>query len=734
MNSNQFYNPYNFIPFSKLSCEHKIPATKAALKKKNIAHDSYYTGKLSGKIKCQIKMVHPVAHGNQPQKVSDLKHLTDEQKKSAIDNKLKVLAPYLRNGCLAIPASSIRGMLSNLGEIITASAPRVLEDAALYYRDGRGFPNQAYGALYRQGEKWYVKPLGLPSFMLRKKDSEVATEPSQYSVPAPLRNLFKYQNGHQKAGQPMPLSEMLATRWPVNEDVKMDMDNTARASRARLTESGEMEWDKTILISDTQFEPGFEGENTKTWSFCYKTGVAPRWFEKINNKGAYRLIRKGYIDGHGEEAIYTSCLDHTEVQNAYAFYKQNLNARPIEVKTKYVTQFLELLETTDKARVKRKGSDIKKAYSEAEIDGRIIACQVKGTNDTEIIGLSDSQIWRKKNRKTVYDFLPQQAGEGGSPTPFDGLRDLTIIEQLFGTVADQKLDQQDKKKVTAFASRVKVFDAISDVEYMGDKDSIALIPLATGPKLPCPPMYFNNRNEDHTVIAKSVLHADTHEANGYKVFLRHKNAPRPTWLNQQRNYENHKECAASPMIKGDTVLKFDIEFENLAPAELSLLVKLVEPKETGCKDDIFRHQIGLAKPYGFGDVNIRITELELEDKKARYSSFSAIESVKWQATQNSTLGNANHWLGNKYDISNTLWKAERLDWLLALAEPLENVQYPQALDGKEGKTYEWFKNNTSHIEQIKNHRANPKPQALSTHDGKPIPLEKNKKYLRPRQK
>lgn len=89
---------------------------------------------------------------------------------------------------------------------------------------------------------------------------------------------------------------------------------------------------------------------------------------------------------------------------------------------------------------------------------------------------------------------------------------------------------------------------------------------------------------------------------------------------------------------------FDIEFNNLAPQELELLLTAIEP------DTNYKHQVGMAKPYGYGQINVDITSISLIDKTKRYLSFTDTgEAPLWQA--GSSDSNWSEWLRQQTDLS-----------------------------------------------------------------------------------
>ncbi|WP_046003351.1 TIGR03986 family type III CRISPR-associated RAMP protein [Pseudoalteromonas rubra] len=717
MTNKTFHNPYNFIPFSKLCDTQAIESSKASLQKHRIGHERF--SGLSGRINCQITVQHPVVNGNQPLPPQSLKGLDDDQKEFIKNCQIKLLAPYLRDGKHAISAASIRGMLSNLGEIITVSPPRVLEDKPMYYRNGKGWKNQAYGVIYKKAQQWYLKPLGIPPVMLDKP----------FKLPSALAKVFKTQSG-----DPLSIDRIAALRVSILD--KMPKNSELVGNPAEING-----WDNKVTIDhDRQL---FQ----KT--FNEHLSLSDPWIVKVHKFSkviGHRILRKGWFDDNGDQALFirpdysqeeidlvkkknesverfnrkidnsTGKKRYKHSLNGFAFLERNLVAQEIPIAEDLIESYLKILNTSDEARKMRKVQAGTKGsvIDEKSIDGRILIFNVNEQGDP--CHLCDSQVWRKRvgstdNRMsddTLYDFLPSSAGQPSSAKykshadefqPFNGERKLSVMEQLFGTVADDKIDVQSKQKVTAFASRVRVYDAIASQPYQADVNNYYLLRLATGPKLPAPTMYFKPRGDKQALVTKSALNRHKHEVKGYKVYLRHKTPPElqayhlPGVVSSVMGFQGdkrkeelakRKECTAAPIIEQGQTLEFELEFDNLKPQELALLLTLLEPKTIRTAQDPFIHQLGQAKPYGFGAVTLKVQQLTLEDKVARYASFEPEVTTRWHPEH----GNVHDWVQRAYPTQVQLWRPERLSWLLALAEPLDDVQYPQCSDGD--FSFEWF--------------------------------------------
>lgn len=124
MSNNYFYNPYHFVPVkSQLNyCISKDNLKND--KNSHLTHNCYINENdvYSGRIVCRITTEDPIFIGNERIELQDKSHRVSH---------------FELNGKPAIPASTIRGMISSLAEAASNSALRVLEEKKYICRIGR---------------------------------------------------------------------------------------------------------------------------------------------------------------------------------------------------------------------------------------------------------------------------------------------------------------------------------------------------------------------------------------------------------------------------------------------------------------------------------------------------------------------------------------------------------------------------------------------------------------------
>src|SRR6266853_1152583 len=100
-----FHHPYHFVPFSLPSGGLDRQEFEKG-QPEHVTHDRYLPGTHSGRIVCGLETVTPVFVGS---------HRHEGTSPIEVEN-------YTFNGQLAIPASSLRGMVSSLSEAASNSA------------------------------------------------------------------------------------------------------------------------------------------------------------------------------------------------------------------------------------------------------------------------------------------------------------------------------------------------------------------------------------------------------------------------------------------------------------------------------------------------------------------------------------------------------------------------------------------------------------------------------------
>jgi len=115
-------------------------------------------------------------------------------------------------------------------------------------------------------------------------------------------------------------------------------------------------------------------------------------------------------------------------------------------------------------------------------------------------------------------------------------------------------------------------------------------------------------------------HANFVRPNGRKFYLHQRLADLELRWKEHPDASTvtDKQRVRVALVKTGKQFVFHIDFENLTPQELHLLLVALEPAAD------FRHRIGLGKPLGLGKVRIQVLGLQTQDRSQRYQMNSDV--------------------------------------------------------------------------------------------------------------
>ncbi|UDM62089.1 TIGR03986 family CRISPR-associated RAMP protein [Pseudoalteromonas piscicida] len=666
MSEQRFLNPYNFIPFSSLSGHKQITATRDALQRAGIGHDRFVNH--SGKITCCIEVESPLFYGNLSQ--DHIKRINNKQ------IKYKELLPYLRSGLPAIPANSLRGPIAQHIEMLSGSGPRVLENSEMTYRGAAQGGSLAMGVITKgEGKYLEIQPIGLPPTAL-DKSGFIAKKWQRVFV-----------DGTKKDKPSLPISQAMGVR------IAQDKHDTSEYI------SASQQWKNTChLVYDRALSAAENGEISQpfTTSHPWVEKVKPCDgvpFSRVLPRG--KVIRQASADSK-QALIRKGASINGKYDMAYPI--EHIKAPIIAVSEQAVAEFILLMNSSEECRQnKKQNKDF--TYTTKNVVGTLVFFDCNEAGDS-VTMLAKSQLWRKKVPYSLYDFLPEEALQ-----PYSHRRtSLSVAEQILGVVSDEgKLE--DKEKISAYASRVRFYDA--KLISTWDPNSIQsryLVPRSDSPKLPCPSMYFYNKQNRNLLIKKSQLDPEKHGINGpYKVYLRHpvEQVMAEAFIEDNVTEELDNRTIA-PLLPQKAKLEFEVHFTNLRAAELELLLTALEP------DHNYSHQLGMGKPHGFGQVKISIEQIELQNMQARYTSFSNHPVEQYSIADDQSWST---WLTAKTPLKqgDSLICETTLGLLTQVGDRNSNlyqqghtaISYPTATLRGETAVFNWFTNNDHNKQENK---------------------------------
>lgn len=610
----KFHNPYYFIPVENRTS----PTTpyddiiQGETNARHLRHDHWEKGALSGRILCRLKTITPVLVGA-------------EQHPIEKDGDTMVVENYMVNEALAIPGNSLRGVIGNVAETLSASAMRVLEDETYSVRVDYHNALHAIGIVHKSHSgSWQVRPLCLTSF-----DSN---EPKYQK----WRSIFR-----DGSGKPMAKAQWLAAYV---------------GSRGQQDANG-----KGLVESALTYQARFNNElsylarsvvgKTKDQVKHFEVGEYHDFQDLAATKDSHHWLAGG-LYALGDHHSLAS-MPKTKKHVIFVPMDENQNLPPIPLSDQVIADFEEIAKARyqegKKANKKHKAKipHLPNGYQRHEPpfirSGDLIYFDIeeveKGTGQFTVSEVSYSAIWRKSVHGSTHDFF-YSATESEDILPW-GSRErtaLTPVEALFGVV-----DENEKKRPARnLASRVRFSDGLIDhanprkaLMSSTPDEPLYTFKILASPKPPSPSMYFHRPGGGY--IAKEELRAEDKAFPQYpngRKYYRHNTAaeggtngqPWP-WEDDPRDAagrsgeddeesKDHLKLHGRP-IKKDKKFWFHVDFENLRPVELQLLLLAINPSGP-TREVTYHHKIGLGKPIGLGSVHIEVGGVFLVDRRQRY--------------------------------------------------------------------------------------------------------------------
>ena len=418
-----------------------------------------------------------------------------------------------------------------------------------------------------------------------------------------------------------------------------------------------------------------------------------------------------------DEYGITKSMSHYKLpHNKFSQYKNNYeengnkvfvkirNERVLDIKNKKDSNYIEgYLKTSDKGipgRTQKRNEYVFVADSSSEIfklsyetyQNYIISNRNNRYEHTKVPKVGDTiwfradkerkvkefgyaQIYRKPFKKSIGDLLPKDLH------PCSNYNNLCPACRVFGWV-NPKPSEELKEKV-AYAGRVKISNA-----KIIKNNGILEVPLAilSTPK-PTTTFFY--------LLKNGLPDSDvTYDTNGARLsgrkFYRHQEKAEEQEYKRANNIKDRQNRTIRDALEPGAKFSFTIEFDNLSPVELGALLWTIELEEG------MQHKLGLAKPLGFGSVNLSIKNENIKclDLKNRYNSFTNIgwgiineqKKKQWLTLFKETMR-------NKYNKPfEQLENLKDLKAILSAPPSALPTHYPRTSEKPDvsGRNFEWF--------------------------------------------
>jgi len=627
MKGSQFYNPYHFIGTHKGGSLDNLSREKFKSGERGFCfHDHYREESFSGRIICCLENESPMVIGDKQKKNPDR---TDG---SSVVKQFKIRKGVEEQP--AIPASSLRGLISSLFEAASNSALRVLENRSLSIRMNMKDALHRIGELVEEDGIMKIRPLVIPAFLVEDPficDIDTKLFPESYLKKyAPVR---VYLDGYQRKERTHPpVMEFAPSTFLATE--------TPDSYHGGNQEYWYMQLEKSFVENGKIVCAPRLASKRKQWVIGQGYSGAPLSQEKFDalDDEEKKLYTRGILRVLGIEGREKEIPTQKTHELFIPYPEEVIEDIPLLNAQKALEVFHLLADERSKVDDKKYPFFLKRAN---EASNRKTVKQTKflrlqagdlvffrpeeHDGEIQIKELAVSSIWRQ-GKETCFDYFDSEL------RPMNTKRThVSLAEQLFGFVETSE-GEDEKNILLALQGRLTFCDGLFLARQQKEGYYLPQVALKIldSPKPPSPSLYFNHNRGESGFIPKGKISSTDHTPKGRKVYLHHRNPDdEPIWetktMKNDQDDRSKQRLWVEPVAKNTSFL-FHIDFNNLSKLEFSLLLYCLRPAEN------FRHRLGLGKPIGLGRVRIDPVGVFLLDRKKRYSAkglFGSRYHLKW---------------------------------------------------------------------------------------------------------
>ena len=648
-----FHNPYHFIPSAGGDAPGSIPLEDwdalCEASQTHVTHARFGPDLLSGRLICRLVTLTPLVIGGG-------QHTTPEG--------LRVVEPFTMDGQPAIPASSLRGLVSSLAEAASNSALRVLDaDRGFSFRKEMTEGLSAVGMVIQRGEGFFLRPLCLPhlqtgpgaDFSLGDALPRNGGVFTREMFPQPVLKVYLGTGSARKGG---PDQREIVTQRFLQDHRTFEL-SARNFHTLNLAANPETDW---------QWEGGrlMRALNWQRWK------AVTDWRQR--HLGDLLLEQRLKPSGYPVRGLYrTLGVTRNRIQDI-----------PTQKKHELFIPYTERMEAEFEAHARNDGSWQPGMWREFEIapaavarfhalagertaeckkesavpEDQLLPFHPHGTRRNEggldrelrlksgdlvffrpdekgqrIVEISFSSIWRGRV-ETLNNGQPITAADffaainrnlpplGSHP----GRDAITIVEQLFGFVEDGPAARTEGAR--AMASRLRFSFGRPSPSAVPSPGTPVILKILASPKPPSPNFYFKRDQGEGPIKKRQLAMADQGNPDddrqtsiharpqGRKVYLHHpegayRRSP-PPWESERPQENQNQKAEVRPLPADSSIFYFHVDFDNLSRLELGLLCYAIRPEAS------FAHKLGLGKPLGLGSVRIDPMALLLIHRASRY--------------------------------------------------------------------------------------------------------------------
>lgn len=623
-----FHNPYHFVPVKP--DQRRDDLAVADFERGNVGHvthDRFVSetrGKdqiqpvYSGRLVCRLTTEDPIVIGY--------------KRKDSSGNEPSQVSAFALDGQPAIPASTLRGLISSIAEAASNSALRVLENHVLSYRVEMENSLSAIGMIVEvNGEngttEFRLRPLALPT-MQGQRGGAIPLD-SRYRKMFPIDKTPPLKvyvgNSHQIR------SNSFVGGLPFRS-FSLDYPQYCYAKLSPRS------WSSDHAVSPDRYQHRKAGEHGPEFLLSQTTtDELPPILESglSENEQERKLYTRGILRVLGVRD--REDIPDTKKHELFIPYPDDVEGLPtFPLSPSAIDRFLELADERTNARkegpslpYEPKGTVRNRAPRNANDKcfrlkaGDLVYFRPDSQGDAvEEIALS--AIWRRDAGHS-HDYFHRISPE---LQPFHKDRQrLTIAEQLFGFVEQVELLEKirsDRAQAHALASRLRFsfglyYPTPNDPHKDDPYEKEVPLKILDSPKPPSPAFYFKHATGKSGYIAKKDLNSRSHIPQGRKFYLHRYSTQRMPWKTNDPEERPQQKSLVQP-LRPERIFYFHIDFENLSKRELGLLCYAIRPTEN------FRHKLGMGKPIGLGKVRIDPVGVFYINRQKRYEQVSLFDA------------------------------------------------------------------------------------------------------------
>jgi len=547
---NEFVNPYHFCPVVAGQRQGDMDVADFDKRKaKFVSHARYAPDTFSGRVVCRLTTEDAVFIG---------KEIVREPSESEPGQ----VAPFELDRRPAIPASSLRGLISSIAEAASNSSLRILQNTMYSYRQELATQSlSAIGMVVKENGEFRLRPLTLPTIKVdghRQDASLQAPELEGYRPMFPIPNLKVYFGNESSIRAHDFPYQTLDVGAPKFYYMQVEMAQWADAPTRRKAWSPK-EHRKNIK---NRFEFLLGQDSPDAWPLPEKTWSAlPPKRKRLYTRGIVRVLGCG----PGREDI-----PETKKHEVFIPCPENFVYLPTFPIPQAVVDRFEML-ADDRTEARKDGEPL--PYSPVgttrgdSSNPRKLRLKhgdlvyFRPTRNGEAVSeISFSSVWRGRVERrdsqsiperpeTTYDFFRAVDPE---LLPFNPRRQkITIAEQLFGFV--EELESNADRPARALAGKIRFSHGLLHQFRKADYsnwsresgmetpyDAPVTLKILDSPKPPCPALYFKTASRPHHAVSARELAPGACQPQGRKFYIHRRGAqdePKQPWKHTPREGE-----------------------------------------------------------------------------------------------------------------------------------------------------------------------------------------------------